>query len=86
MDNASYHSRQSEKIPDSGWNKQSIIEWLHRKGVTADMTYLEAELLEIVANLNCQPVYVVDEIVKASRRSVLRLSPYHCVLNAIEMI
>ena len=86
LDNASYHSRKTEKIPNTSWKKSDIIEWLHGKGVlSANLSLLKAELLGLVYNLHIEPTYVVDEMIKQSARFVLRTPPYHCTLNPIEM-
>ncbi|CAI6360103.1 unnamed protein product [Macrosiphum euphorbiae] len=44
------------------------------------------ELLEVVKKI--KPLYnkyVIDEMVKANNKIVLRLPPYHCELNPIEL-
>lgn len=87
MDNASYHSVKMEKLPNSFWKKADIIAWLQSKGKAADVTMLKAELLTMASlfkdNFN---KYVVDEKAKEQNRRVLRLPPYHCELNPIEMV
>jgi len=47
---------------------------------------VNAELFEQVQQI--KPMYnkyVIDEMVKANNKIVLRLSPYHCELNRIEL-
>lgn len=45
------------------------------------------DLLDIVrAHKNRYEAFVVDEIAKQRNKTVLRLPPYHCELNPIEMI
>lgn len=67
--------------------KAAIIEWLESKGKASNITMLKAELLQIVAlikdNFN---KYVIDEKAKEQNKTVLRLSPYHCELNSIEIV
>ncbi|CAG4975944.1 unnamed protein product [Colias eurytheme] len=48
MDNASYHSRKTEKIPTEKNKKQEIIDWLKEKNITFDEDSLKRELLNIV--------------------------------------
>jgi len=86
LDNAPYHSCKLDKNPTSNDTKARIIQWLATKGVEADHSFLKAELLEKVESLNLPMVYVVDDITKSSGQHVLRLPPYHCALNAIELI
>lgn len=88
MDNAPYHSVRTEKLPTSAWKKQELIEWLLAKGIDADNTLLKLELLELAKKYNADnPItYVIDEMVADSGRTILRLPPYHCNLNPIELI
>ncbi|XP_060846254.1 uncharacterized protein LOC132925915 [Rhopalosiphum padi] len=86
MDNAPYHSVKIEKCPTTNWRKADIIAWLQSKGKQVDNTMLVIELLDEVKKL--KPLYnnyVIDEMVKANNKIVLRLPPYHCELNAIEL-
>ncbi|XP_025192636.1 uncharacterized protein LOC112592697 [Melanaphis sacchari] len=86
MDNAPYHSVKIEKCPTTNWRKADIIAWLQSKGEQVDNTMLVIELLDQVKKL--KPLYnnyVIDEMVKANNKIVLRLPPYHCELNAIEL-
>lgn len=87
MDNASYHSTQLDKAPTTANKKADIIEWLINKGVNADMTMLKCELLGLVATHKPrEPVYLLDEAAKQRGHTVIRLPPYHCQYNAIELI
>lgn len=87
MDNAPYHSVKVEKIPTASWNKQQILEWLQNKGISMDMSYLKKELLLKVAEIAPQyNKYLVDETAKNNGITILRLPPYHCKLNPIEMV
>lgn len=87
MDNAPYHSEKNEKIPNMSYRKQQIAEWLRSKGVIVPEDALKIELLskvkEIKHNYN---TYKIDEIAKSKNCTVLRLPPYHCNLNPIELI
>ena len=44
IDNASYHSRNSDSYPKSNWRKQQLIDWLKEKNVTIPDKALRAEL------------------------------------------
>lgn len=87
MDNAPYHSVKLEKVPNTTWTKDLIIEWLKSKGKVANVTMLKKELLQSVALIknDCNK-YVIDERAKEHNKIVLRLPPYHCKLNPIEMV
>ena len=87
MDNAPYHSRKAEKIPNNSWKKQTIIDWLLSKNIAFEDTLLKTELLQLVRqNKNEYDKYAVDELAKADNKSILRLPPYHCELNPIKLI
>lgn len=87
LDNAPYHSRKSEKIPTTATRKALIQEWLRSKSIPFEDDMVKAELLRVVNEHKKKYVkYVIDEIAKAHNRIVLRLPPYHCELNPIELI
>lgn len=87
MDNAPYHSVKLEKIPTTAWNKQTIIDWLQSKVISMDMTFLKKELLKKVTEIAPQyNKYLIDEIARNNGIEILRLPPYHCKLNPIELV
>lgn len=87
MDNASYHSRKVEKIPTLNTKKEDIIGWLKGKNIIHEENLLKRELLDIVKIHRKQfDAYVIDEFAKTKNMTVLRLPPYHCELNPIELI
>lgn len=87
MDNASYHSRRQEKIPVTSWRKDAIQEWLSGKNIPYEMSDTKVLLLEKVkARKEQYQTYVVDEMAKGAGIEILRLPPYHCELNPIELI
>lgn len=77
LDNAPYHSRKSEKVKD----------WLGSKNIHFDDEMLKVKLLQLVAPHKTEyDKYVVDQLAKVHNKTVLRLPPYHCELNPIELI
>lgn len=87
MDNAPYHSVQKDKAPTTSNRKIEIITWLQNKGVKADNSMLKKELLRLVSiHKPPTPRYIIDEIAKEMGHTVIRLPPYHCHYNAIELI
>ncbi|XP_045452758.1 uncharacterized protein LOC123661864 [Melitaea cinxia] len=87
IDNAPYHTRKLESLPTSSWRKGQIQEWLKSKNIDFDNKMLKAELIEIArhhkkAHERC----VVDEMAAERRVTILRLPPYHCELNPIELV
>lgn len=86
MDNAPYHSVKQELIPTTNWKKASIIQWLESKSVIIDKPMVKIELLEKVRQIKGRyEKYIVDEEAKKQNKIVLRLPPYHCELNPIEL-
>ncbi|KAE9544251.1 hypothetical protein AGLY_001430 [Aphis glycines] len=86
MDNAPYHSVRTEKIPTSSTKKEDIISWLISKNVVIDQKMFKPQLLAKVKEIKGQYMsYVVDNMAKDAGHNILRLPPYHCELNPIEL-
>lgn len=85
MDNAPYHSVKLEKIPTIAWNKLQIIDWLKSKEILMNMSYLKKELLKKGAETEFDN-YLIDELARSNDIEILRLPPYHCKLNPIELV
>ncbi|XP_022173581.1 uncharacterized protein LOC111036015 [Myzus persicae] len=86
MDNASYHSVKKCKIPTMSWKKKDIIDWLEMKGEIVNHPIVKNDLIIRVKKIKNQyDKYVIDECAKDNGKIVLRLPPYHCELNPIEL-
>lgn len=87
MDNAPYHSMQIDKPPAQSQKKADIVAWLRKNGVDANMNMLKAELVRLLKeNKPTKIRYVIDEIALEHGHRVIRLPPYHCEYNAIELV
>lgn len=86
MDNASYHSRQINKIPGSTNRKSEIQDFLYERDLYFHESYSVKQLLEVVKSYNFSKQYVCDQIAKEAGHEVIRLPPYYCIFNAIELI
>lgn len=87
LDNASYHCTKVEKVPNPTWRKADIFAWLSGKGINVDESYLKKELLALVDKEKSKyNQFVIDQLATEQNKIILRLPPYHCELNAIEMI
>ncbi|CAG2202885.1 unnamed protein product [Mytilus edulis] len=88
MDNASYHSVRVEgtKPPTSNSRKGDMVDFLNKLGVEFDMKKTKPKIYEIIKSKKIDPVYKVDEFLKKKGHEVLRLPPYHCEFNPIELI
>ena len=87
IDNAPYHSAAIELLPRKGWRKDKIQAWLTSKNVPWSSDMIIDELLKLVDPL--RPQYnkkKIDQIAKEAGHEVLRTPPYHCELNAIELV
>lgn len=87
MDNAPYHSRIKEKSPTSSSTKSVMIEWLQKRGIPVSNDLKRPELYELVRlHKPPAPTYEIDEKAAKLGFKVIRLPPYHCHYNPIEMV
>lgn len=87
MDNASYHSIELNKAPTTNSKKQIIQDWLNEKCIPFSPLETKVELLEKVKkNKKKERVYELDEEAYKAGHEVVRLPPYHCQYNPIELI
>ena len=85
MDNAPYHSRMLESVPTMSSRKQQMHDWLTAKGIEYPEAALKRELFQLIRVSNPKPKFVADEMAKVVGHEVVRLPPYHCELNPIEL-
>jgi len=86
MDNASYYSVKKDPAPVRSSKKQDIINWLESKGEVVTQPIAKAVLMERVKKIKSEhEKYIIDEYAKENNKTVLRLPPYHCELNPIEL-
>ncbi|XP_073962915.1 uncharacterized protein [Choristoneura fumiferana] len=86
MDNASYHMKQVNKAPTMQNLKATLREWLCSKNIPFEESFTKAELLGLINENKPLPVYKTEELLNENGHEVLKLPPYHCDLNPIEMI
>ena len=87
IDNASYHSRNCPDYPLSTWKKNELSNWLKDKGISFSSKALSTELWTLAKqHRDIHARKIIDEIAKKSGHEVLRLPPYHCELDAIELV
>ncbi|XP_047990121.1 uncharacterized protein LOC125229345 [Leguminivora glycinivorella] len=86
MDNAPYHSVQENKLPPKSSTKQDKIDWLTRNNIMADITMRKDHLCDLI-ELHKAPenTFKMDKLIKRHGHDVLRLPPYMCDLNPIEL-
>ncbi|XP_063924730.1 uncharacterized protein LOC135138682 [Zophobas morio] len=83
IDNASYHSRFEEEIPRKSWTKTKMITYLN--GIDYAPKTMKDQIWGILVNKQSQKRYHLDLHTQHHGHWVLRLPPYHCHFNAIEM-
>lgn len=87
MDNASYHSTQINKAPTQANKKADLAAWLEKNGIETNSEMLKSDLIKLVLeNKNSKQRYEIDELALSHGHRVLRIPPYHCQYNAIELI
>lgn len=86
MDNASYHSRHLTKIPNTSSKKEEILNFIRDKNMEISEKATKKELLREIKKQNFKNEYVIDELSNTLGHTVLRLPPYYCIFNPIEMV
>ncbi|XP_061717351.1 uncharacterized protein LOC133530573 [Cydia pomonella] len=86
MDNASYHVTQINKPPTMHSLKADIQKWLRENNIPYEACFKKEELMCLVEENKIGPIYAAEELLKQHGHEVLKLPPYHCDLNAIELI
>ncbi|CAH2105951.1 unnamed protein product [Euphydryas editha] len=86
FDNAPYHSVITNKASTSSSRIEEIKNWLIENNVEFDPRLRKPNLLTLVKQHKPQPIYEIDELLGENGHTVVRLPPYHCDLNPIELI
>lgn len=87
MDNAPYHSVLAEKVPTKYSIKKDIVEYLQKKGVHCDENMRKEELVTLLAvHKPRDKVFRIDQYISSLGHTVVRLPPYMCDLNPIELV
>lgn len=87
IDNASYYSMLAEDYPKANKRKADVQKWLEKKSVYFSPVETLCELREIVKlTMLREKEYKFDQIALQMEYEVVRLLPYHCQYNPIELI
>lgn len=87
MDNASYHSTLIDNFPKSHTRKADVQAWLTKKNVNFSPLENLAELrMRVKALIPFEKKYELDVLALEMGHEVIRLPPYHCQYNPIELI
>jgi transposase len=86
MDNAPYHGKQVDKTPTKSSLKKDTLEYLRRHGVPCEEGMRKSTLFSLVEKIRPkEKVYHIDTLFAAHSHTVIRLPPYMCDLNPIEL-
>ena len=86
MDNAAYHSVLLEKMPALSWRKSDLWDWLVKKGAQPSVDMYKMELYHMAKSLSVGRKYRIDTIAEEAGHKIIRLPPYNCQYNPIELI
>ena len=87
IDNASYHSKYSDDHPKSTWKKAQYAEWLKKRKIPYAKDALRPTLWKLAKEKRENyPAYRLAKIAYKYGHEIVRLPPYHCQLNPIELI
>lgn len=87
LDNASYHSRILNKIPNISTKKEDILKFMRNKNMEIPVKIpIKRELLKSIKEQNFKNEYVIDNLANIHGHTLLRLPPYYCIFNPIEMV
>ena len=89
MDSVKYHCRFIEKAPTMKMKKGEMIAIMSKHDIKiANAIPAKSPLLEkiLIILKNIEKQYVIDCMTEKAHYSVLRLPPYHCILNPIELV
>lgn len=88
LDNASYHCRLKEKIPNRNANKDEIVQFLTDRNIECSLNMMKVELLQLLETVKnaVSKRFEIDELAYHAGHRTLRLPPYHCQFNPIELV
>ena len=74
IDNAPYHSKNTENYPTNKWRKQQLVDWLTEKNITFPDKALRAELWTLVKSEREKfPDKVMETVAKEYGHEILHL-------------
>ena len=86
MDNAPYHTVQVDKPPSKYATNITMLNWLRNKGIEADSKLHKVDLYKLVQqHMPPEKIFRIDKRLAEVGHNVLRLPPYMCDLNPIEL-
>ncbi|CAH0714737.1 unnamed protein product, partial [Brenthis ino] len=74
------------ELDDFERRKAEMQNWISSNGLSYLPTMVKAQLFQIIKEHKQPPVYEADIMLEAHGHKVVRLPPYHCDLNPIELI
>lgn len=86
--NAPYHKKKEENIPDNTWKKQQIKNWLASKNIQLNDVTQKKDLLAVVNDVRStySTKHKIDEVARQRGIILISLPPYHYELNPLNLI
>nr|CAD7434138.1 unnamed protein product [Timema monikensis] len=75
-----------EKLPTKSWRKEEYAAWLTKHNIKFDPSAMKMELMSKALAHKPEKRFKIDEMVRECGHQVLRLPPYHCQYNPIELV
>lgn len=86
MDTPSYHSRHKNTMPTTT-RKTEMIDFLINKNIPIPEKQKKKKiLLKIIKEQTFTNCYIIDNMAQEAGHKILRLPPYYCIFNPIELI
>lgn len=86
MDSTSYNSHQIKKLPTSTSGLDDIYKWLNEYKIPHSNSEHKCELLQKIHQHKHEKSYLLDHLAKMNNHDVVRLPPYQCQYNPIELL
>lgn len=87
MNNASYHFTLLEDYPKSNSKKADVQQWLREKKIDFSPVETPDKLrAKVKLAIPRGKIYKLDQLTRQMGQEVVRLPPYHCQYNLIELI
>jgi transposase len=86
MDNAPYRTVEHNKAPTKYALKSEMMSWLESNNIPFTSAMRKVQLFHLISQFKSrEKVFHIDELFKETGHTVVRLPPYMCELNLIEL-
>lgn len=85
MNNSRHHSDQIKKPPSSINKKSELAEAFTSNNIAYPVNSIKNMIIAIVKQNQPDPIFIIDSLVQDNGHKVLRLPPYLCYMNPIDL-